>query len=91
MKVTVVNPQKVMPETIDVEYTDENTTWFYDYKSEKDVHRITDINGCLLIKRASYDYPVLIPGKTRADVNNSSSKARKLLEDLEESLLYWND
>ena len=42
MEMTVYNPQKGRLETIDVEITDENTTWFENYRKDQDIYMITD-------------------------------------------------
>lgn len=47
METTVCNPQKGRLETIDVEFTDENTTWFEDCEMGDEVYKITDFEGCL--------------------------------------------
>lgn len=83
MEQTVYNPQKGRLETIEVEFTSENTTWFDHCQSPKSVFRITDIDGCcLLIQTYSREYPTLLYEVTRTSINFSQSKARKLLENL---------
>ncbi len=37
MEVSVYNPQKGRRETIDVEFTDKNTTWFHDCMDNEEV------------------------------------------------------
>ena len=37
MEETVYNPQKGRLETIQVEYTEENTTWFDDYTNNRNI------------------------------------------------------
>lgn len=74
MKITVYNPQKGRLETIPVEFTKENTTWFI-CDNYGDVEKITDIDGSLLISESSYDYPVLIYDVTRKDIDYDRDKA----------------
>ena len=45
MQKTVYNPQKGRLETIDIAFTDENTTWFDDTSKSADVSKITDFEG----------------------------------------------
>ncbi|NTV58867.1 MAG: hypothetical protein HGA74_16515, partial [Deltaproteobacteria bacterium] len=49
MEITVYNPQKGRLETIAVEFTNDNTTWFESYRNSRDIARITDFEGGLLI------------------------------------------
>lgn len=80
MEITIVNPQKGRLETIDIEFTKENTTWFEDCEGDSDIYMITDIEGCLLISECAYSYPVLIYEETRAAISYDKSKARKLID-----------
>ncbi|MCD6585493.1 MAG: hypothetical protein J7K96_07015 [Desulfobacteraceae bacterium] len=80
MGVTVWNSAKSRLETMDVEFTDKNTTWFEDEDGNQVVRMITDIDGGLLISEHSYDYPVFIIDKTRQDINYSTQKALELKE-----------
>jgi len=50
MEITITNPQKGRLETIDIEFTDQNTTWFEDCEMANEVYKITDFEGCLLIR-----------------------------------------
>jgi len=50
MEETVYNPQKGRLETIHVDYSKENTTWFDDYEDSEDIYMITDYKGGILIK-----------------------------------------
>lgn len=80
MEVTVNNPQKGRLETIQVEFTEKNTTWF-NCEKYGDVEKITDINGCLLISKGSYEYPILIYDVTRKDIDYDKQKAFLLKEE----------
>ena len=45
MKMTVCNPQKGRLETIDIEFNENNTTWFNKYRTARDIRMITDLDG----------------------------------------------
>lgn len=79
MDVVVCNPQKGRLETIKVNITDENTTWFDSDEGPVNIRMITDFNGGLLVTRYGWDYPVLIYNAERAEINFSRKKAEKLL------------
>jgi hypothetical protein len=74
----VYNPQKGRVETIDIAYTDENTTWFDDTGKSADVSKITDFEGGIVISGSGYSYPVWIYDVSRSDINPSRRKAFKL-------------
>ena len=80
MQKTVYNPQKGRLETIDIAFTDENTTWFDDTGNSADVSKITDFDGGLVISDSGYSYPVWIYDVSRAGINHSRLKALKLLQ-----------
>ena len=75
MECIVYNPQKGRLETLDVEFTPQNTTWF----SDGSVTMITDWNGGLLIK-SGFDYPTYVYDVSRADIDYSHKKAKELLQ-----------
>jgi hypothetical protein len=79
METTVCNPQKGRLETIDVEFTKDNTTWFETYRTPRDIWMITDFKGGLLIREFDYTYPVWIYETSRADIDYSQKRARQLL------------
>jgi hypothetical protein len=81
MKATVYNPQKGRLETLEVELTDENTTWFNNRGGARTVPlaTITDFNGGLLIQALDYSYPTWLYDISRADINYSQKKAKQLL------------
>lgn len=78
MEITVYNPQKGRLETIEVEFTNNNTTWFGKCKSPRDVSMITDFEGDLLISEFGYTYPIRIYDISRADIVYDQHKARQL-------------
>jgi len=80
METTVCNPQKGRLETIEVEFTNDNTTWFNNCRSPRDIYMITDFEGGLLIRELDYTYPVWIYEMSRADIGYSQKKARQLLQ-----------
>jgi hypothetical protein len=78
-RVTVYNPQKGRIETIDVEYTEENTTYFKDTMAPN-VYRITDWDGGLIIQTTSFgSYPLWVYDVSRADINYGRKEAKQLM------------
>ena len=75
---SVYNPQKGRIETVDIEFTNDNTTWFSHYKNARDISMITDFDGDLLISEFGYTHPVRIYGISRADIGYDQKKARQL-------------
>jgi len=65
-------------ETLNFEFTPENTTWFDDVE-DYEIYRISDAFGGLLIQESGYSYPVLIDDVSRADIGNNQQKALELL------------
>jgi hypothetical protein len=78
MPITVYNPQKGRLETMDAEFTKDNTTWFNDCKNTHDISMITDIDGNILIREYGYSYPFLIYGVSRSDIDFDQRKAKQL-------------
>ena len=76
----MANPQKGRLETIDIVFTDENTTWFEDCEMDHEVYKITDFEGGLLISQFGYYHPFLIYEKSRADICYDKNKARDLID-----------
>ena len=66
MELTAYNSQKGRLETLDVEFTAENTTWFKDGGKAGDVSMITDYYGGLLINKLDYTYPIWVYDLSRA-------------------------
>jgi len=85
MTTTVYNSSKQRLETVNVELTHENTTWFDDATNAQDVHTITDVDGSLLIAQLSYNYPVWFDGISRADINYSEGRTKNLVDSLKSS------
>ena len=79
MEILAWNSDKQRMTTMDVEFTKENTTWFDRCTKESDIHKITDVDGGILISKAGYGYPVWIGGKSRADIEGSRRIARELV------------
>jgi len=75
---TIYNTLKGRHETVDFEFTSDNTTWFGD-SDACDIYRISDAFGGLLIQESGYSYPVLIGDITRADIANNEQRALELL------------
>ena len=78
METTVYNPQKGRLETINVECTTDNTTWFSLCRNTTDILKITDYEGDMLISECSYNYPIRVPDTSRADIGYDQKKARRL-------------
>ncbi len=76
MEITVWNPQKGRLETIDVEFTEENTTWFDDCEVSHGIFSITDLQAGVLIKEADYTHPLYIYDIYRADLGHDHGRAR---------------
>lgn len=83
MELTVYNPQKGRLETLDVEITAKNTTWFDNSRKASDVYTITDFEGGLLIKKLDYNYPIWLYDISRADIDYSQKKAKLLIRPYE--------
>jgi hypothetical protein len=67
METTIYNPQKGRLETIEIEFTDANTTWF-ESRKDKDIDSITDFEGGLVISVVGYENPVWIYDVSRASI-----------------------
>jgi len=78
MKKSIYNPQKGRIETVDVEFTHDNTTWFSNCRNARDISMITDLDGDILISEFGYTYPARIYGISRADIGYDQKKARHL-------------
>jgi hypothetical protein len=78
MEMTVYNPQKGRLETIDAEFTDENTTWFDTCKDDEDIYMITDFGGGILITECGYGRPVWIYDLSRDGIGYDQRKAQEL-------------
>ena len=78
MQITIYNFSKQRLETIDLQISEENTTWFDDDSYDHDIHMITDFEGGLLISPRGNDFPLSIGGTSRAAIDYSSQKALAL-------------
>ena len=83
MEITAYNPQKGRLETLEVEQTEENTTWFKAGEANSAVATITDFDGGLLIKEFGHTYPIWLYDLSRADVDYNGNKARQLMRQYE--------
>lgn len=79
MEITIYNSAKSRIETIHVDITEENSTWFDDLPQDDAVYRITDCNGGLLIAKSTYEYLVWVQDVSRTDVDHDSQKVQKIL------------
>lgn len=80
MELIVYNPAKGRLETLDVELTPENTTWFDSCLVPEDITMITDFDGDLLVSENNRDYPVRIPSVSRLTIGYDRKKAKVLRE-----------
>jgi len=78
MQIIVYNPQKGRLETIDAEFTKDNTTCFSNCRNTRDVSMIMDIDGSILIGELDYSYPFMIYGVSRSDIDFDQRKATQL-------------
>jgi len=78
MEMSIYNPQKGRIETVDVAFTNDNTTWFNNCRNARDISMITDFGGDLLISEFGYTYPFRIYDLSRADIDYDQKKARQL-------------
>ena len=76
---TIYNTAKHRLETINIEITEENSTWFDDYIDTDSVYLITDFEDGLLIKQCNYNYPMWFYDVSRADIGHSRHEAQNLL------------
>jgi hypothetical protein len=77
-EITIYNTLKGRLETLNFEFSPENTTWFDGVENYVSC-RISDAFGGLLIQESGYSYPVLIDDFFRADIGNNQQKALELL------------
>jgi hypothetical protein len=80
--ITIYNTLKGRHETVEFEFTSDNTTWFDDSETF-DVYRIADGVGGLLIRETGHTYPILIGDVSRADIAYNEQKALDLLRQLD--------
>ncbi len=80
MEKTVYNFAKGRLETIEIAFTQDNTTWFDYSEANPNIHMLTDVEHGLLITEHDVNYPVLIYDITRKDIGHDTDKAWKLKE-----------
>ena len=78
MEKTVYNPQKGRLETIDIDFTDKNTTWFDDHEYIEEIYMVTDFEGGLIIGGFNYDYSIFIYDISRSEIKNDTKKVLAL-------------
>jgi hypothetical protein len=78
MEMTIYNTIKSRLESIRIELTEANTTWFDEGSSDHQVYTITDLKGGLMISERGYSYPLWVDGVTRASIGYYKSKAARL-------------
>jgi hypothetical protein len=76
--ITIYNTLKGRLETVNFEFTPENTTWFDDVEDYV-IYRVADAFGGLLIQETGYTYPILIDDASRSDIGNKQQRALDLL------------
>ena len=80
MEMTIFNTAKHRLETINIEISDENSTWFRGSINTNAVSVITDFKDGLLIKQCNYNYPMWFNNVSRADIGHNRQKAQALLK-----------
>jgi hypothetical protein len=76
--ITIYNTLEGRLETVNFEFTPENTTWFDDVEDYL-IYRVADAFGGLLIQETGYTYPILIDDVSRSDIGNNQQRALDLL------------
>ena len=80
MEITVYNTQKGRLETVKMEVTEENTTWFDKNTKHGAIASVTDFHGGIVIKKRDYSYPLWIYDVTREDIGYNNKKALELIK-----------
>lgn len=83
MEITVYNPQKGRLETVDMEVSAENTTWFDKNTKHGAIASVTDFNGGIVIRKRDYSYPVWVYDVTREEIGHNHKKAKELIKSYE--------
>ena len=78
MGISIYNSLKSRLETIDIKFTEQNTTWFEACENNDDIYMITDFNGGILIREFGYSYPIWIDGNSRVGIAYDKQKAKEL-------------
>jgi len=76
--ITIYNTLKCRLESVNFEFTTENTTWFDDIENY-DIYRIADAFGGLLIQEIGHTYPILIGDVSRSDIEDNQQRVLELL------------
>jgi len=71
MEQTVYNPQKARLETINIDFTDKNTTWFDECEDSHGILSITDLQGGMPIQKEDYTYPRYVYDISRVDIGHA--------------------
>ena len=79
MQMTIYNTAKHRLETVNIEITEKNSTWFDDNIDTDSISIITDFEDGLLIKQCNYNYPMWFYDVSRADIGHSRQEAQNLL------------
>lgn len=82
MNLDVFNPQKGRIESIKVEITEKNTTWFENALRSEDIYKLTEFYGNLIVFYLDYRYPILIYDVTRKDIGYNPKKAKALVKSI---------
>ena len=64
--------------TVKDQFNENNTTWFSECRTARDIRMISDLDGGLLISEFDYTYPIWIYDVSRADIGYDQKKARQL-------------
>ena len=86
METVIYNTLKSRLETIRIEFTEQNTTWFAQNEEADEtdtIMAITDYQGCLLISQNNYHRPMLVDS-TRAEMGYDREKAKEIIKWWEE-------
>ena len=86
MEKTVYDFAKGQFEAIEIDFTQNHTTWFNYSKENTKIHMLQDcedvlyLKGHNLITKYNFNYPALIYDITRKNIDNNINKAWKLKE-----------
>jgi len=80
MEIIVFNLRKGRLETIQMNFSHDNTTWFDGPDDSGDIRMITDFYDDLLVTFIGRDYPLILPEVSRAAAGFSQKEVKKLLQ-----------
>jgi hypothetical protein len=66
-----------------VEINNNNTTWFNNGRTPRDIRMITDYRGGIIMAEFDDTYPIWIDDVTRTDIGFNAQKAKKLKRQFE--------